>query len=479
MSGRSLCSAGGETAARTWNPLRWFAAGADAPRIGDPGRISRLYRRNRLSVMFAITCGYGFGYTCRLPLAVMKKPLLDEGVFSAEWLGLIGSGFSIGYAVGKLVNGFLADYANVRRFFAAMVLMSAVINLAMLGLVSPWSWMILWGLNGWFQGAGSPCSGVSLANWFSAKERGRYYGIFSSSHSLGEGLTFVFNSLLVANLGWRAGFAGPGVFCILVALGIYLLLRDRPETMGLPPVADWRNDHPTPTAKTAAAVADTSRNQFQALRMPAMWVLGLSSACMYVSRYAINSWGMLYLQESRGYTLVEAGLMLGLNTGAGLAGCVVYGFVSDKFFNARRPPVTLIFSTLEVIALVMIFYTPPGHPVVLSVAFLLFGFTLSGLLAVLGGLFAVDIVGRRAAGAAMGFIGIVSYLGNALQEWISGRLIQRGLTLESVTTLNEQGQAVVTQVKHYDFGAAITFWIGASVVSLVLAASLWRVKAKE
>ena len=32
-----------------------------------------------------------------------------------------------------------------------------------------------------------------------------------------------------------------------------------------------------------------------------MWVLGLASACMYVSRYAINSWGMLYLQENRGY----------------------------------------------------------------------------------------------------------------------------------------------------------------------------------
>ena len=478
MSKPSLSSAGCASAARSWNPLRWFAAGTNAPRITDPERVNQLYRRNRLSVLLAITCGYGFGYTCRLPLAVMKKPLLDEGVFTAEWLGLIGSAFSIGYAVGKLVNGFLADYANVRRFFSAMVLMSALINLAMLGFVSPWAWAILWGLNGWFQGAGSPCSGVSLANWFSARERGRYYGIFSSSHSLGEGLTFVFNSLLVAHLGWRAGFAGPGVFCILVAFGILLLLRDRPETMGLPPVADWRNDHPAPTPKTDAS-AEVGRGQFQALRMPAMWVLGLASACMYVSRYAINSWGMLYLQEQRQYTLVQAGLMLGLNTGAGLAGCVVYGFISDKLFNARRPPVTLIFGLLEVIALVAIFYTPPGHPMILSAAFLLFGFTLSGLLAVLGGLFAIDIAGRRATGAAMGFIGIVSYLGNASQEWISGRLIQRGLTVETVTKLNEQGQAIVTQVKHYDFSAAIAFWIGASVVSVVLAAALWRVKTKD
>jgi MFS transporter, OPA family, sugar phosphate sensor protein UhpC len=221
------------------------------------------------------------------------------------------------------------------------------------------------------------------------------------------------------------------------------------------------------------------RNQLRVLGMPAMWILGLSSACMYVSRYAINSWGMLYLQEQRHYTLVEAGLMLGLNTGAGLAGCIVYGFVSDKFFNARRPPVTLIFGLLEVIALMMIFYTPPGHPLVLSAAFILFGFTLSGLLAVLGGLFAVDIVGRRAAGAAMGFVGIISYLGNALQESVSGWLIQRGVTVESVTKLNEQGQAVVTQVKHYDFSTVITLWIGASVLSVVLAAVLWRVKTRD
>jgi OPA family sugar phosphate sensor protein UhpC-like MFS transporter len=117
--------------------------------------------------------------------------------------------------------------------------------------------------------------------------------------------------------------------------------------------------------------------------------------------------------------------------------------------------------------------------VVLSAAFILFGFTLSGLLAVLGGLFAVDIAGRRAAGAAMGFIGIVSYLGNALQEWVSGLLIQRGVTFATVTALNEQGQAVATQVKHYDFRSAIAFWIGASVLSLVLAASLWRVKTHE
>lgn len=457
---------------------RWFATGPSLPPLSDPSRVSELYRRGRLSVLVAITCGYGFSYTCRLPLSVMKKPLLDQGILTPESLGLIGSAFSLSYAVGKLVNGFLADHANVRRFFAVGVLLSALVNLAMLGWVSPWTWAVLWAVNGWFQGAGSPCSAVSLANWFSVRERGRYYGIFSSSHSLGEGLTFLFNSFLVASLGWQAGFAGPGLFCLLVALGLLLLLRDRPETLGLPPVADWRNDHAAAPLEAAAAAASRG-GPFEALRMPAMWVLGLASACMYVSRYAITSWGMLYLQENRGYTTMEAGLMLGLNTGAGLAGCVVYGFISDKFFDARRPPVTLMFGLVEIVALVLIFLTPPGHPVLLSAAFILFGFTLSGLLAVLGGLFAVDILGRKAAGAALGFIGILSYSGSALQEWISGRLIQRGLTTETVTRLNAQGQSFTATVKHYDFSAVITFWIGASVLSCLLAALLWRAKTRD
>jgi MFS transporter, OPA family, sugar phosphate sensor protein UhpC len=79
----------------------------------------------------------------------------------------------------------------------------------------------------------------------------------------------------------------------------------------------------------------------------------------------------------------------------------------------------------------------------------------------------------------MGFIGILSYLGNALQEWVSGRLIQQGTTLETITKFNEQGQTVVTQVKHYDFSAVILFWVAASGLSVVLAATLWRAKTKE
>jgi OPA family sugar phosphate sensor protein UhpC-like MFS transporter len=121
---------------------------------------------------------------------------------------------------------------------------------------------------------------------------------------------------------------------------------------------------------------------------------------------------------------------------------------------------------LEVLSLLLIFFSPPGHPILLTVAFLAYGFSINGLVTSLGGLFAVDIAPKRAAGAAMGFIGVFSYIGAAIQERISGFLIREGTT-------------VVDGVRHYDFNDAVFFWLATSIVSLILAASLWRARMSD
>ena len=58
---------------------------------------------------------------------------------------------------------------------------------------------------------------------------------------------------------------------------------------------------------------------------------------------------------STGYSLIEAGGLVGLNTFTGIIGCVAYGFISDKYFNARRPPVTLLFGIVEIASLFLYF----------------------------------------------------------------------------------------------------------------------------
>jgi OPA family sugar phosphate sensor protein UhpC-like MFS transporter len=446
--------------------LRFFATGPDQPQLTDAATIDTLYRRHRLRVMLAITAGYGVIYTCRLALGVVKKPLIDAGIFGPAELGLIGSALFYSYAIGKLTNGFLADHANMKKFLAVGFLLSALCNFGMGFSTVVWLSALLWGLNGWFQSLGAPGGVVAMTAWFSNRERGRYYGIWSTAHSIGEGLTFIGVGTIVAVLGWHWGFIAPAIAGVATAAMAYTLLQDRPRTLGLPAVADWRNDHYV----SAAPPADQERRsvfrtQLSILKIPAIWVLALSSATIYVTRYAINSWGVLYLQEARGYSLPAAGTLLMVSTIAGMAGAVAYGFISDKAFGARRPPVNLLFALLELAGLGLIFFGPASLPALVA-GMILFGTGLTGLVTSLGGLFAVDICPKRVAGAAMGLIGIFSYIGAAIQENVSGQLIERGMT-------------VVDGVRTYDFSTVVWFWIGSSFVSMLLAASLWRVKLRD
>ncbi len=446
--------------------LRVVTTGPDRTPLEDRGLVDRLYKRHRLRIMLAITIGYGLVYTCRLALSMVKKPLIDGGIFTPVELGLIGSALFYTYAFGKLTNGFLADHMNLKLFFAFGVLISALINIGMGFSIILWVSVVLWGLNGWFQGFGAPSGAVAMANWFSNSERGRVYGIWSTAHAIGEGLTFVGVAALVTLWGWRAGFWGPGMLCVVVAGGLYLLMQDRPPTLGLPRVADWKNDHVSSDESHRETNESIWAVQRTILRIPAIWVLALSSASIYVTRYAINSWGVLYLQEAKGYSLMQAGTVISVNTVAGILGAVAFGFASDKIFSARRPPTNVIFALLEIIGLLMVFFGPPGRPVFMTTAFFIYGFGLTGLVTSLGGLFALDIAPKRAAGAAMGFIGVFSYIGAALQDQVSGHLIERGIT-------------IVDGVRHYDFSTVIWFWIGSSVLSFILASSLWRVRVRD
>ncbi|HOC99210.1 MAG TPA: hypothetical protein PKH54_04640, partial [Myxococcota bacterium] len=87
------------------NLLDYFKTGSDRPvKSDDPAVIRREFEWRRWSVFLSVTFGYAFFYVARINLAVVKKPLMDEGVFSASELGVIGSVLFIVYAFGKLFN---------------------------------------------------------------------------------------------------------------------------------------------------------------------------------------------------------------------------------------------------------------------------------------------------------------------------------------------------------------------------------------
>lgn len=459
--------------------LQFFAAGKDQPRLTDTALIDEQFRYYRRNVIVVIILCYGLGYVCRLALNVVKKPLMDAGVFTPEEVGFIGSMLLYGYALGKFSNGFLSDYSNVKRFFAAGLFLSAMMNFGMSFSTVVWASALLWILNGWFQGFGAPSCAVALASWYSNNERGRYYGIWSTAHAIGEGLTYLGIALLIASppkglgLSWQYGFWVPATICVLAAAIVYIYLPDRPRTLGLPSVAEWRNDGGAKAREATHDAASILKDQLKVIAIPSIWVIALASSSMYVTRYAINSWGNVYLQEIRGFDLFDANFFIFVNTAAGILGCVAYGYLSDKMFNARRPPANLLFGLMELLPLFVIFYGP-ANTTVLMIALVIYGFGLSGILASLGGLFALDIAPKKVAGAAMGFIGIFSYFGAGMQDYISGKLIY-DTEMQVNFSMGDSSQTVF----FYDYSIPILFWIGASVVSVVLASSLWKVRASD
>jgi OPA family sugar phosphate sensor protein UhpC-like MFS transporter len=460
------------------NPLRalldWFRTGPDRPVDPNesPESIRRRYERNRWSVFVSVTLGYGIFYICRLNFSVVKKPMLDENILSATEMGIIGSALLIAYAGGKLVNGFLADRANIRRFMSLGLLMVGLVNVA-LGFADilksePVRMLLggsglfltvaaLWGVNGWFQATGAPGSIVSLSQWFSQKERGSRYGIWCTSHNIGEALTFIITAFLVSHMGWRWGFWGPGLICVGTAFILFKSLADRPRTLGLPLVGDYKND-PSPQAAPTESVG---RLQLEVLRNPAVWVLGLASACMYVARYGINNWGVLYLQEGKSYSVMHAGTILAIYSFAGMAGSLASGLLSDYLFNAKRNLPCLLAGLLQIASLIAFFLIPPGHMILDIAAMTVFGFAMGILVSFLGGLMAIDIVSPRAAGAAAGVVGMFSYIGAAIQDTASGVLIDRSREVTETATT-------------YDFTGAFWFWIGASILSMLLALLVWN-----
>jgi len=167
------------------------------------------------SVFLTITFGYGFYYVSRLSFSVIKKPLVDAGIFDASELGLIGSELFFAYAIGKLTNGILADRVNVRRFMATGLLISGLVNLVLGFTTWFWFFVVLWIFNGWFQSFGAPSSVVSISHWTSEKERGSFYGMWGTSHNIGEAITFVGTAIVVSTFGWMWGFRIAGIICIL------------------------------------------------------------------------------------------------------------------------------------------------------------------------------------------------------------------------------------------------------------------------
>ena len=449
--------------------LDFFKISAPAAEMVPEEKQEKLFKRFGFQSFLAGTIGYSLYYVCRTTLNVVKKPILDDGMLDATQLGLIGSTLLFAYAIGKFVNGFLADHCNIKRFMATGLIVSAAANLIMgiLGVASSAIptmaffilFAIMWGINGWSQSMGSPSAIIALSRWYPLNKRGTYYGFFSLSHNLGEFLSFLFVGLIVSAFGWQWGFIGSSIAGAFGVVCILFCMNENLQSKGLPSVEEMANE-----AKSDEKVS-TGELQKQVLKTPAVWILAAASAFMYIARYAINGWGVLFLQEAKGFSLTEATSIISINALLGIFGTVLSGWFSDVVFKGDRNKPAFIFGVMNTISLILFLFG--GNAAWINLlAMVLFGISIGVLICFLGGLMAVDIVPRKATGAALGVVGCASYVAAGVQDVASGWLID-----SNCTTLADGALA-------YNFQPVAIFWVVASAISFMLPVLNWK-KSKE
>ena len=192
-----------------------------------------------------------------------------------------------------------------------------------------------------------------------------------------------------------------------------------------------------------------------------MWILAAASAFMYISRYAINEWGVIFLQETHGYSLAEAGTIVGINPLFGVAGTVLSGWLSDKLFKGDRRYPAFVAGILEVIAL-SLFLFGGSEKWIVYLSMILFGIAIGVLICFVGGLMAIDLVPRKATGAALGIMGMASYAAVGLQNVVTGLLLDNNI---------KDGV--------HDFTYVSWFWLGAAIIAVILPILNWKRKPQE
>ncbi|MDX1734093.1 MAG: glycerol-3-phosphate transporter [Halioglobus sp.] len=377
------------------------------------------YRRLRWQVFAGIFIGYAGYYLVRKNFSLAVPFLIEEEGYSRGELGIAMSAVSIAYGLSKFLMGSVSDRSNPRFFLPAGLLMSA----GLMFLFGFQSWatssvaimFTLLFLNGWVQGMGWPACGRTMVHWYSGNERGRVVSVWNVAHNVGGGLI---GPLFILGMGWfnewHSAFYVPAAAATAVAFIAFMLLRDTPQSCGLPAIEAHRDDYPHDYDHRHEQEFSGREIFLQhVLNNRLLWFIAVANAFVYLIRYGVLDWAPTYLSEAKDFTVDQSSWAYFLYEWAGIPGTLLCGYISDRWFRGRRAPAGVLFMTLVLIAVLVYWFNPPGNPGVDMAALVAIGFLIYGPVMLIG-LHALELVPKKAAGTAAGLTGLFGYLGGAV-----------------------------------------------------------------
>lgn len=430
---------------------RFFAAAPHAPPLPD-AQVRRLYPWFRWQILEATFIGYAAFYLVRNNLSPVTKDLAGALHYDKDMIGTITAATALSYGVGKFFMGALSDRCNPRTFMATGLMLTALCNFAFGWVTSYPLHLALWSLNGLFQGMGWPPCGRSMGHWFSEKERGLTFSIWNTSHNVGGAMAGLLAAYAAKHYGgWQYAFFFPGVLAAVGSVYILIRLRDTPQSVGLPPIEEYKCDYAALTTRPAPAGWEPDSKQApgvqklgyaaaapapmsierelttrellidNVLAHPWIWLLAIANFFAYVARYSMLDWGPMYLREVKGANLLQGGWAVFWIEIGGIGSTIVLGWLSD-LAGGRRGMVAVLCMLPIIAAFAGILFTPAGH---LWVAFAMLGVIGLFIYPVINFvvIMALDLTSKKAIGTAAGFIGLFGYLGRMAYAKGTGQML--------------------------------------------------------
>jgi ACS family tartrate transporter-like MFS transporter len=299
-------------------------------------------RKARWRILPLLSLGYLAAYTDRVNISFAAESMNRDLHFSPSVYGLGAGLFFISYALCEVPSNWLLLRFGARRWLARIMLTWGLLAMAMVFAHSRTSFYGMRLLLGVAEAGYFPGAVYFLSLWFPAKERARAISFFYVSLPLAS---VVMGSVAGALLrldgvlglrGWQWLFLVEGLPAVLLSLGIWFMLSERPRA------AKWLREDEREALQGELADAHAPEEHSHrrsallvVLRDVRVWLLGLSALCLLGSNYAVNFFLPEMLRMLTGASVARVGYLIATAAAAGAVAMVVFGFHSDRMRERR------------------------------------------------------------------------------------------------------------------------------------------------
>lgn len=377
-------------------------------------------------MLLPVAIWYSFYYLGRLNWGICLPWIIKDLNITRFQAGIGEAALFWGYAGATLLAGRVSDQLGGRKLQLMGGIGTTVMNI-LVALQSTVTGVLIfmWG-NGLLQGLASAPTTRMNAQWYPRARRGFSNGVFITSFSLSTVLAWAITGYTVANFGWRAAFTWPLLLFVLpTTIGLYFLVRDRPQDAGFPP---YKEPDEESVSTRAEALTDDEVRGVRA------WIILLkdwnfmancgAAFCTYIGRFGLLTWAPLFWAETAGIKLKDVPLMTFALPLGMILGPLVGGIISDRFFKAARYPVVVTYMCLAIASMMTMAWIPIQTMGLFWAMALLFmsGFFILGIIGMQWTL-AMDFGARKLAGTAVGFYNGFNYLGAGFQGILIGGVL--------------------------------------------------------